>query len=209
MNRKFISKSNFVLRKILNKEENIDILKEFIEVILNLRTKEIKINPYLKKMKEYLPAEENFGIADFRIKTIENKERNIGIQIIDGEYVLTKMLLYYVQIHVNQIEYEDNRKIAKTMTINILDFILNKDLNYHAKMLMNEKIMNGKLRDSLEIHILQLPKFKLQQNQITTKKQAWISYLQGVNIESAIKKSEKIKKLDNLLEKYWREEIME
>ena len=42
-----------------------------------------------------------------------------------------------------------------------------------------------------------------------TLKDAWMSYLKGENIEEAIKKSEKIKKLDDLLKKYWREEIME
>ena len=42
-----------------------------------------------------------------------------------------------------------------------------------------------------------------------TFKQAWISYLKGENTEEAIKKSQKIKKLDELLERYWKEEIME
>ena len=43
MNRKFVAKSNFVLRRVLNTEENLDILKEFIEVILNIEIKEAKI----------------------------------------------------------------------------------------------------------------------------------------------------------------------
>ena len=49
MNRKFINKSNFVLRKILNSQENIDILKEFIEEILAIKIEEATINPYLIK----------------------------------------------------------------------------------------------------------------------------------------------------------------
>ena len=209
MNRKFIAKSNFVLRRVLNTEENLDILKEFIEVILNLEIKEAKINPYLENLEEHLPAKENFGIADLRIKTIENEERNIGIQIIDGEHVLTKMLLYYVQIHGNQLEYDEDREIAKTNTINILDFVLNKDLDYHSRMVVAEDTMTNIMEDYLEIHILQLPKFKLENNKIMTSKQAWMSYLKGENTEEAIKKSKKIKKLDELLEKYWREEVME
>ena len=209
MNRKFISKSNFVLRRVLNTEENVDILKEFIEVILNLDIKEAKINPYLEKLEEHLPAEENFGIADLRIKTIENEERNVGIQIIDGEHVLTKMLLYYAQIHGNQLEYDEDREIAKTNTINILDFVLNKDLEYHSRMVVAEDTMTNILNDYLEIHILQLPKFKLENSKDMTLKQAWMSYLKGENTEEAIKKSKNIRKLDTLLEKYWNEEVME
>lgn len=209
MNRKFVAKSNFVLRRVLNTEENVDILKEFIEVILNLEIKEAKINPYLEKIKNHLPAEENFGIADLRIKTIENEERNVGIQIIDGEHVLTKMLLYYAQIHGNQLEYDEDREIAKTNTINILDFILNKELDYHSKMVVGEQTMSNIINDYLEIHILQLPKFKIETSKYITLKQAWMSYLKGENIKEAIKKSKNIRKLDTLLEKYWNEEVME
>ncbi len=209
MNRKFVAKSNFVLRSVLNTKENIDILEEFIEVILNIEIKEAKINPYLEKMKEHLPAEENFGIVDLRIRTIENEERNVGIQMIDGEHVLTKMLLYYAQIHGNQLEYDEDREIAKTNTINILDFVLNKDLDYHSKMVVAKETMSNMINDYLEIHIIQLPKFELQNTENMTLKQAWISYWKGENIQEAINKSEKIKKLDKLLEKYWREEVME
>ena len=209
MNRKFVAKSNFVLRRVLNTEENVDILKEFIEVILNLEIKEAKINPYLEKIKNHLPAEENFGIADLRIKTIENEERNVGIQIIDGEHVLTKMLLYYAQIHGNQLEYDEDREIAKTNTINILDFVLNKELDYHSKMVVGEQTMSNIIYDYLEIHILQLPKFKLETSKDMTLKQAWVSYLKGENTKEANKKSKHIRKLDTLLEKYWNEEVME
>ena len=209
MNRKFIAKSNFVLRRVLNTEENIDILKEFIEVILNVHIKEAKINPYLEKLKNNLPAEENFGIADLRIKTNENEERNIGIQIIDGKHVLIKMLLYYLQIHGKQLQYDEYRKIAKTNTINILDFIFNDDIDYHSRMVVREETMTNIINDYPEIHILQLPKFKMENYKNMTLKQAWISYLKGENIEEAIQKSKQIQKLDRLLEKYWREEVME
>ena len=122
MNRKFISNSNYVLRKVINTEACLDILKDFIECILNMSIKEIELNPYLEEKSKYLPKEENFGIADVRIRTNENEEMNIGIQFIDGTYVQTKMLMYYAQIHLNQLEYDEKREFAKTITINLLDF---------------------------------------------------------------------------------------
>ena len=59
MNRKFVSKSNLVLRKVLNTEKNLDILQDFIESFLNLKIKNIILNPYLESKSKYLPAEEN------------------------------------------------------------------------------------------------------------------------------------------------------
>lgn len=209
MNRKFIAKSNFVLRRVLNAKDNIDILKEFIEVMLNIEIKEAEINPYLEEKKNNLPAEENFGIADLRIRTDENEELNIGIQIIDGEHILTKMFLYYAQIHSNQLEYDNKREIAKTITINILDFIFTKEMKYHSRMVLKEEEIGDIIKDHLEMHILELPKFNIKLDKEITLKEAWMSYLKGENIEEAIKRSEKIEKLDELLKKYWREEVME
>lgn len=209
MNRKFVAKSNFVLRRVLNTKENIDILIEFIEVILNIKIKEATINPYLEKRKENLPAEENFGIADLRVKTNEGKEINIGIQIIDGEHVLTKIFLYFAQIHVYQLDHDIKRKIVETKTINILDFIVTKSKEYHSRMILDNKKSFEILSDQAELHIIELPKFEQKRNIDITLKEAWINYLKGENIEKAINKSEKIKKLDNALKKYWREETMD
>ena len=126
MNRKFISKSNLVLRKVLNSTDNLDIIKNFIETFLSIEIVKIRLNPYLQKRADYLPAEENFGIADVRILTKEQEEYNIGIQIIDGFYVQNKLLLYYAQIHTNQLLYEENKDIY---FIGNEEFLLQNNIN--------------------------------------------------------------------------------
>ena len=55
MNIKFISNRNYVLRKVLNNKNCIDIIKDFIESILDIKIKKIELNPYLKKKEKYLP----------------------------------------------------------------------------------------------------------------------------------------------------------
>ena len=158
MNRKFVSKSNFVLRKVLNIETSLDILKNFIESILNIKIKDIKLNPYLEKKAKYLPQEDNFGIADVRIKTSENEEMNIGIQFIDGIYVHTKMLIYYAQIHLNQLEYDEKRELARTITINLLDFIYFPSSKYEQIVKLNKNNRFVK-NEELELVVIELPKF--------------------------------------------------
>ena len=53
MNRKFISKSNRVLRKVLNSKENLDILKDLIETFLEIQIEKIALNPYLERGIKY------------------------------------------------------------------------------------------------------------------------------------------------------------
>ena len=67
---------------------------------------------------------------------------NIGIQFIDGYYAQNKMLLYYAQIHANQLEYQDNREISETKTINLLDFNYLKSNKYFNKIIIPSKAEN-------------------------------------------------------------------
>ena len=210
MNQKFISKSNYVLRKVLNSNNNLDIIKDFIESILNLKIVNIRLNPYLKSKAKFLPAEENFGIADVRIKTCSNLEFNVGIQFIDGMYVKNKLLLYYAQIHANQLEHKENKKTARTITINILDFKYFNSKSYHKRLIINNNKIN--LENVIELHILELPKFKILSKEKLNNKQLWMLYLNEKDekkIKEIIKKSAKIKKLDKLLNNYWRDEKIE
>lgn len=204
MNRKFISKSNRVLRNVLNSKKNLDIIQDFIETFLKIKIQEIKLNSYLKIRSKYLPKEENFGIADVRIKTSQQEELNIGIQFVDGYYAQNKMLLYYAQIHSNQLEYPDNRKLAKTITINLLDFNYLKSEQYFNKI-----IIPSKAEKQLELYVIELPKFECTQKEVINKQEAWMTYLCGEMQEKVLQKFNKIRKLDNLLEEYWKNETMQ
>lgn len=208
MNKKFVSKSNRVLRNVLNSKDNLDILQDFIQTFLNISIKNIELNPYLKIKSKYLPEEENFGIADCRVKLENNEELNIGIQFIDGYYVQNKMLIYYAQIHSNQLEYE-NRKNVKTITINILDFPYFNTIEYHKKISI--KTIQEK-DENIELHVLELPKFHISETNSIGKKEAWMIYLCGkkeILLNNIKNKYKEIKKLDDLLEKYWKQEKME
>ena len=207
MNRKFISKSNRVLRKVLNSKENLDIIQDFIEAFLDIEVKEIHLNPYLEIKSNNLPSEENFGIVDVRIKLNNQEELNVGIQFIDGYYAQNKMLLYYAQIHSNQLEYQDDRHISKTITINLLDFNYLKSDNY-----FNKSVIPSKINNKIELYVLELPKFRVNKNKILEKKEGWMTYLCGKPEEVVMKSIEnfnKIRKLDELLEHYWKNEVME
>lgn len=211
MNRKFISKSNYVLRKILNNDSCVGILKNLIQSILNINIKEIELNPYLEKKERYLPKEENFGIADVRIRTEENEEINVGIQFIDGIYIQTKMLMYYAQIHLNQLEYNSKREFCRTITINLLDFKYFSTPEYDKVIKIMSNDANIKLEE-VEMYVIELPKFTIKNLDSMTEKEEWIAYLKGVDnkiLEKIKDNNKSIMLLDNLVEKYWLEEKME
>ena len=210
VNKKLISKRNYVLRKVLNTEKNIEIIQNFIESILEIQIKKIQINRYLKEKGKYLPEEENFGIVDCRIQTKDDEQLNVGIQFVDGIYIQTKMLLYYSQIHLNQQEYNDNRKFARTITINLLDFNYFSTPEYEKKINIETNEKNKESKE-IKLDIIELPKINLYKNNINKKKE-WIIYLEGSNIDEIEKikqKNKYIRTLDKLLDDYWIKEKME
>ena len=219
MNQKFIAKSNYLLRKVLNSEESLDILQDFIETILNIDIEKIILNPFLNKKENQLQTEENFGIADVRVETKDKEELNVGIQFIDGKYIQTKMLLYYAQINNNQIEYDDQRKIVDTVTINILNQNFYDSFSCHKIVKIsnsNEQISNNKQEKDEDrvilLHVIELPKFQPIFLQNLDKEEQWITYLKGDNVEEVerVKKiNQKIKKLDILIDNFWNEERIE
>ena len=211
MNRKFVSKSNLVLSKILNSNNCLDILKDFIETILKVKIKNITLNNPKENKYYSSTTYYSMGIVEVRIQT-EDEELNVGIQIIDGNYVQNKLFLYYARVHTNQITYNDNRKIAKTVTINILDFNYFSSYNYHRKISIKTNIIDDNILETMEMHVIELPKFKMLNLSNIKKEEAWIGYFQGQNlklIQLSKEKFSKISKLDELLEKYWKEEKIE
>ena len=211
MNRKFVSKSNLVLSKILNSNNCLDILKDFIETILKVKIKNITLNNPKENKYYSSTTYYSMGIVEVRIQT-EDEELNVGIQIIDGNYVQNKMFLYYARVHTSQITYNDNRKIAKTVTINILDFNYFSSYNYHRKISIKTNIIDDNILETMEMHVIELPKFKMLNLSNIKKEEAWIGYFQGQNlklIQLSKEKFSKISKLDELLEKYWKEEKIE
>lgn len=197
MNRKLVSKSNNVLKRILSCESTNDILIDFIESMLMCEVENIKRNER-EEDENY-----NYGVVDVRVKLKGGSDVNVGIQFIDGLYYAShKMLIYYAKINSKQ---EDD---GDTKTINILDFKYTNDEGYvHELLVCKER--NIELKKSFGIYYVELPKFNKDPKKIVDKKEALVAYLKGYKLDFTKEKFEKILKLDNMLNKYWLDEKIE
>lgn len=196
MNRKIIADSNSVLRKIFKDEENIDVLKDLIETILNVEIKEINL---IKNLYYSLIYKEVKGIAEVKITTTDEEKILVGMQIMDGFYIQNKMVLYQAQLQLNEEVYKD---VTKTVTINILDDEY-FDVTDYKKQIQVKTVGAVSSKKFGEIYLIQLKKF--DGKNYDEKEKEWIEYLKE---EIQDPKNEKIKKLDNLLDDYWKNEVL-
>jgi predicted transposase/invertase (TIGR01784 family) len=221
MNRKLVSKSNRVLRKILNKEENMDIFQDIVESILNIEIKHIELRKFLNNIdniENCLPSEENFGVADVKATLDTGEEVNIGFQFLDGYFFRNKMLIYYAQVHLLQLKHDNSTEYKRTLTVNIIDDDI-FDADYYHNVLNLRQKRNENYNEeidrklsSIQMHVIELGKFRKYHNKIEKKKDAWVAYLEGSNqelVNMAVSNFEKISKLDKLLDEYWDNEVME
>ena len=187
------------MHKIFCEKENIDIIKDFIESILNIKIKEIYFNKYSEDGKSMLPKE-NFGIVNVKIEIESGDKLNIGIQIVDGIYIQSKLLFYYYKIYANNVLNMDEKNI----TINILHTNFLNNNEYYQKIKLKDK----EEKNEYEIYVIELLKFK-NKIMVENKRDEWIAYLQGDNevlVNYVMSKNKKIQKLDKLLDEYWKNE---
>ena len=211
MNRFFIENSNTTLRKILNREEHLDIVQNLIESILGIEIKKIILRPYLGNKVNYLPKEDKYGVVVVRVVDQDNKEHNIGIQFMDGLYLQEKILTFGMSIHANQVEYDDYNEKVDTFTINFLDFKGFKTDSHHKiiTILEGDNYENLKLRDEVKLHSIEIPNFI--EEDVDTQEEQWLTYIKGQNVELINKVKDKnpyIKKIDDILLDYWEKEII-
>ena len=196
MNQKLIEDRNIMLRKILNKEENIDILRDIIETYYKIEIKNIKI-------KEYEKGE---GVIIVSVETYDESKMNIGIQFIGPKECMANILKYYIETKNDELQGE------KTSTLNFIDGKLeeeDKRIHYVAniKVKSNEKTIVEK---EAIFDIIQLENIEEDAKDVYNSEEAWNIYLKGTNnrlLELAKARNFYIKKLDKLVDKYIEEKI--
>ena len=128
---------------------------------------------------------------------------------MNGYYIENKILLYYASIHTKQTEYDTHNQITNTCTINFVDFNYLDVEKYHSKLVMKDN-NTGVKDDSCQIHIIELPKFKIKDKNNITKEEAWIAFLNGDDsfFNNKNEKFEQIRNLNYVLNEYWKSETL-
>ncbi|GFZ34449.1 transposase [Clostridium zeae] len=152
-------KVDFVFKLIFGDEKNKDVLIAFLSAALKLDKEEFKEIELLNTelLREF--KEDKKGILDIRVKTKNNENIDIEIQILPTEFMAERTLFYWSKMYNSQISPGDTYdKLKKCITINIVDFERIPIDKIHTRFHILEDETLYKLTDVLEIHFLELPK---------------------------------------------------
>jgi predicted transposase/invertase (TIGR01784 family) len=154
--------NDYAFKQIMDKENLI----EFLNAVLNPDDQKKLVSLELLDNNTELIKEMIFdktGRLDVRAKTADGMQIDIEVQINNHKNMDKRTLFYWGKLFLEGIKQgEDYLKLAKVITVNILDFNFLPIPKFHSIYhLWEDGAENYLLTDLIEIHFIELPKFKL------------------------------------------------
>jgi predicted transposase/invertase (TIGR01784 family) len=177
-------RNDFLFKRIFGSEENRDVLlaflnRTFTEAGKPLLSDIILLNPYTDKDS---PRDKQ-SILDIRAKTTEGEIINVEMQLFN-KYDTQKRTLYYwsKQYSAQLQESQPYNQLKRSVTINIINFVLLPNTLYHNVFHLREDRTGIPLLDDIEIHFLELP--KLDEEAVSMEQGGlvnWLLFLKGAD----------------------------
>ena len=204
--------SDYVFKRIFGQEENKQALKDFLESILDEEILKIEIkNPEIPKNF----YDSKYGVLDLKVTLNDKSIVDVEMQMKNEHNIEQRDTFYLASNYVNEIkEGEPYTNCKKSIVINILNFMYYKRNEYHsvARMIFEEpkeeervemgyKEEDRYMTKYLEVHIIELPKFKIKNPKMHTKLEEWLWLFIGSDekVKEASKKNKEIEKIKRKL----------
>ena len=195
--------SDYVFKRIFGQEENKSALKDFLESILDVEIYKIEINnPEIPK--NYYDSK--FGILDLKVTLNTRIIVDVEIQMQNQRNIEQRMPYYMSSNYANTIKEGDPySECKKSIVISILNFNYYKRNEYHSIARMKfeepkpEEVVDMGYKEEdvyateyLEMHTIELPKFKKKNPEMHTKIAQWLWLFVGS--DEQVKKASKVNK---------------
>ena len=204
--------SDYVFKRIFGQEENKQALKDFLESILDEEILKIEIkNPEIPKNF----YDSKYGVLDLKVTLNDKSIVDVEMQMKNEHNIEQRDTFYLASNYVNEIkEGKPYTNCKKSIVINILNFMYYNRNEYHsvARMIFEEpkeeeKVEMGYKEEDrymtkyLEVHIIELPKFKIKNPKMHTKLEEWLWLFIGSDekVKEASKKNKEIEKIKRKL----------
>ena len=182
--------NDYVFSRIFGYKRNWELLKDLLEAILtDIKIKKIELVKQYSLDKETI---ENRG-AVLDILAILNDDTyvNIEMQVDDYKNTIERSIFHDSGLYHESLMKKDNFKKAKRVIgIWILAYNIFGEGSFHEIARLKRDHKNILLTDKMELHYIQLPKFKEKCKRISSKLEEWLTFIVNDDMEA-------IKMIDN------------
>ena len=182
--------NDYVFSRIFGYKENWELLKDLLESILtDIEIKKIKL------VKQYTLDKDTIknrgAVLDVLAELNNDTTVNIEMQMTDYENTVERSVFYDSGVyHEGLVKNEDFRNAKRVIGIWILGYNIFEEGPFHEIARLKRDYENILLTDKMELHYIQLPKFKEKCKRISNKLEEWLTFIVNDDVEE-------IKMIDN------------
>ena len=177
--------NDYVFHRLFGHVGNEEITKGLLGTIVNQNITTIKMDE--TQITEQNIQDDKIGILDIKARLNNDIVCDVEMQVVKNDNMEKRIMFYWSKLYSQEIHKgEDYDVLNRTIVILIANFQLYKLKEipkYHTKwQIREEKYRKIILTDTLEIHIIELPKLKKQLNVNKGDKKENIKILNPENI---------------------------
>ncbi len=196
-------KNDVIFRFLFSDKE---ILKNFLEVVLEKDVTDIEVaNQFSLNKVRY---EEKIGILDIKACINNNEIIDLEKQRNAQSYYQKRIILYASNLVSKQLKSGNNYADLKDVTIiNILDHVMFPEIkDIHTVWTFRErKNPECMLHNGLEVHYIELPKFRKSNPDFDEKLNQWLALIDTENeewLEEAMESNKDVKEAKNKVDEF-------
>ena len=200
-----IPKHDIVFKKLFGSKGSEEILKDFLEYILEIKINKVKLDLSTELLPDFYEGKNSR--VDVRAELEDGSQINIEMQSSKEGFSEKRCLQYWSKIYSNSIEKsEAYETLKKTICIWIVDDTVYNDIKEFETTwkMKEEKLGITSHFNELEIHVIELKKFRETDIIKPSKRDFWlwfIDYTDMKKVEMACMDNEKIKEARKQLDK--------
>ena len=182
--------NDYVFSRIFGYKKNWELLKDLLEAILpDIPIKKIKLVKQYSLDKD--TVKNRGAVLDVLAELNDNTTVNVEMQMTDYENTVERSVFYDSGIyHEGLVKNEDFKNAKRVIGIWILGYNIFESGPFHEIAKLRREYENILLTDKMELHYIQLPKFKEKCKRISSKLEQWLTFILNEDVEE-------VKMIDN------------
>ena len=194
--------NDYVFKRIFGQKKNSDILKDLLQAILpNWNIKNVEPRQEVQLETDFIT--DKVCRLDILATLDDGTKVDVEMQMRNYNDIEARSLFYTTREYHQSLENgQDYIELPKSIGIWISNFnVFNDEGPFHEIVRLRRDYENQIFTDKIEMHYLQLPKFKQKCKRISNKLEEWLTFISFENMEELkMIENEKVKKAEEELE---------
>lgn len=169
--------NDYLFKFIFGREERKRITLSFLNAVLDRKeSKELTDITFIDR--EFDPQFEEDKLSQLDIYGIasDGSQINIEVQLMNLYNMQKRTLYYWARMYQTLRKGEAYQQLSPSITINLLNFSLLPQKSPHNMYGLYDIVSGHRLTEDLEIHFLEIPKFKLKSVKEMKRLEKWLAY---------------------------------